>query len=805
MSPNIYVHITYIQSHNQTENDLPIRLYGVRRIIINDETTNLDPKIEMPDVLAPEKTFDIKISESNGKAMDYTIAIVDEGLLDITNFKTPKPHDYFYKITSLGVKTWDLYDQVLGANAFNMSSLLAMGGDEMLKDKESKDVNRFKPVVKYLGPFHLNKNEERSHQITLPNYIGSVKAMVISANKKAYGQTDKTVKVKKPLMVLATLPRVLSINESLKLPVSVFVMDKNISSFNINLITNDLIKNKGSNSKTIKVEEQGEKMVYFDIATTNKTGKATVYIEAENNGKKSYQEIEIYVRNPNPYYTSVIDTVIPANSSISKLISPIGESSSNQTNIETSISPSFNLDYRLKYLIQYPHGCIEQTTSSVFPQLHLDAFLNLSFEKKQKIKNNINAAIDRIKRFQTANGGFSYWPGGQYSNEWGTNYAGHFLIEAEKKGYDIPLHLKKNWITYQKSLAENWDGNNKYRYYYSDEFTQAYRLYTLALANEPSIGAMNRLRLRGGLSNQSKARLSLAYLLIGQEEVGKQLMNSIDKTENYHKYSNWNNTYGSQLRDQAMMLESYILSEDLNSANKLIKKISKQLQSKKWYSTQTTAFCLVSLSKIMNSDKDFDYSYKLNEKSNLKQNITKIDIEEFKLTKEKNNLVITNPNNFPIYTNIINSGKPLGLDSITTMKNILVSIKYTDIDNRIIDIKNLKQGTDFTCSITIKNNGQMGNYKNLSLSHIIPTGWEIINERLNNENVENTNFTYQDIRDDRVYTYFNLNQNQSKTFTFKLNASYVGTFIYPSIICEAMYDNNINAKIKGTRVTVINN
>lgn len=805
MSPNVYIHITYIQSHNQTDNDLPIRLYGVRRIIINDETTVLEPSIEMPESLAPEKTFSLKVSENNGKEMDYTIAIVDEGLLDITNYKTPKPHQYFYALTSLGVKTWDLYDQVLGANAFNMSSLLTTGGDEMLEEKENKDVNRFKPVVKYIGPFHLNENENRTHKITLPNYIGSVKTMVVAANNKAYGQTDKTVKVKKPLMVLATLPRVLSINETLKLPVSVFVMDENISNFKINLITNELIINQGSNIKTINVTEQGEKMVYFDVATTNKTGKATVYIEAESKGKKSYQEVEIYVRNPNPYYTSVFDTVIPANSSITTNINAIGDFSSNTTTIETSISPSFNLDYRLKYLIQYPHGCIEQTTSSVFPQLHLDAFINLSFEKTTKIKDNINAAIERIKTFQTSDGGFAYWPGGRNSNEWGSNYAGHFLIEAEKKGYDIPLYLKNNWISYQKDLAERWNGNNRYKYYYSNEFTQAYRLYTLALANEPCIGAMNRLRLNKNLSNQSKARLSSAYFLIGQEEIAKQLMENISTTENYHTYSNWNNTYGSQLRDQAMMLESYILADDLNNANKLVKKISKQLQTKNWYSTQTTAFCLVTLSKLMNNDKTFDYSYTINQKSEVKRNLNKIDIENLNIKEVRNSITIKNPNSTPLYTNIINAGKPTTLDSITIMKNLMVSIKYTDIENRVIDIKNLKQGTDFICSITVKNNGKMGNYKNLSLSHIIPTGWEIINERLNNDNHDNTNFTYQDIRDDRVYTYFNLNQNQSKTFYFKLNASYVGKFIYPSVICEAMYDNEISAKIKGKVVSVSNN
>jgi hypothetical protein len=115
MAPNVYAHITMVQPHGQVQNDLPIRMYGVQSIQVTDPETELQPVISMPESLKPEQEFTVQISEASKKAMSYTIAVVDEGLLDITNYKTPKPWDSFFGKEALGIKTWDVYDDVVGA------------------------------------------------------------------------------------------------------------------------------------------------------------------------------------------------------------------------------------------------------------------------------------------------------------------------------------------------------------------------------------------------------------------------------------------------------------------------------------------------------------------------------------------------------------------------------------------------------------------------------------------------------------------------------------------------------------------
>jgi len=229
MAPNIYINITLLQPHASTKNDSPIRMYGIVPIEVVDKNTVLEPQIVMPNTLRPEQSVNVKVSEKNGKAMTYTIAVVDEGLLDLTRFKTPNAWDSFYTREALGVRTWDVYDDVIGAYGGKVNQVFAIGGDADLGGGKAKKANRFKPVVMYFGPFVLEKGESKTHKIKLPKYIGSVRTMVVAANKEnsAYGMAEKATPVKSPLMVLASLPRKISPSEKVTIPVTLFATEKN--------------------------------------------------------------------------------------------------------------------------------------------------------------------------------------------------------------------------------------------------------------------------------------------------------------------------------------------------------------------------------------------------------------------------------------------------------------------------------------------------------------------------------------------------------------------------------------------------
>jgi uncharacterized protein YfaS (alpha-2-macroglobulin family) len=389
MSPNVYVHIAMIQPHSSTENDLPMRLYGVESIKVVNSETILQPVVEMPKEIEPESDFKINVSEIKGKSMTYTIAVVDEGLLDLTGFKTPKPWNYFYAKEALGVKTWDMYKYVISANKGEMAGLLAIGGDEQAKEKESSKVNRFKPVVMYLGPFILDENSENEHTIRMPNYVGSVRTMVIAGQNNSYGSAEVTTPVRKPLMVLATLPRVISPGESVALPVNVFAMDPSIKNVKVEIKTNDLLVNNGEKSKTVEFSEVGDQVVNFSLNVPEKTGKATVEVAVSSGKHTAKHNIELLVRTPNPEVDEFQLTALEKGQSWSMDYSPIGIYGTNSGSIEVSSVPPLDLDKRLKYLIRYPHGCIEQTTSSVFPQLYLSQVMDLKEDELNKLESNV--------------------------------------------------------------------------------------------------------------------------------------------------------------------------------------------------------------------------------------------------------------------------------------------------------------------------------------------------------------------------------------------------------------------------------
>jgi alpha-2-macroglobulin len=438
MAPNVYAHISLVQPHAQTLNDLPIRLYGVQNVEVIDPATRLEPRVALPAELRPEQKFSVSVSEKSGKAMAYTLAIVDEGLLDLTRFKTPDPWPSFYQREALGVKTWDLYDDVLGAYGGEIQRLLAIGGDDQVRMPEEDKARRFKPVVLYAGPFELRAGKSNSHTFTMPQYVGSVRAMVIAAYEGAYGAAEATAPVVLPVMVQATLPRVAGPVEDITLPVTVFNMENRSRSVTVSAEASGALTLSGAASQEVAFSSEGDQLVFFNLKSKAAPGAGKVRVRAVSGDVVSNYDVELQVRVSNPPMLQVSDKFISAGESWQTSYRPLGALGTNTGVLEVSTLPPLNLEQRLQFLVQYPHGCLEQTTSAAFAQLNLDLLTSLNADWQQPVELNVKAAIERMRSFQLPSGGFVYWPGQDVVNEWATNYAGHFMIEARNKGYHVP-------------------------------------------------------------------------------------------------------------------------------------------------------------------------------------------------------------------------------------------------------------------------------------------------------------------------------------------------------------------------------
>ncbi len=820
MAPNVFVHVSLLQPHHITENDLPIRMYGVIPMMVENPETHLKPVLAMADVLKPEETTTIKVSEATGKPMTYTLAIVDEGLLDLTRFKTPDPWPQFYAREALGVKTWDMYDLVMGAYGGELDRILSLGGDGSNGKGKPTKANRFKPMVKFIGPFALERGKTASHQIDIPNYIGSVRVMVVASQDGAYGNTEKTVPVRKPLMVLGTLPRVLGPTETVMLPVNVFAMEKHVKNVQVEVKTNGMFTVRGSKTKEVQFAKPGDEVVTFELEVANKIGIGKVEILTKSGSETARHEIELDVRASNPIMTDVVEAIIQPGDTWTSDYAFAGIEGTNEGTLELSGLPPFDLERRMGYLIRYPHGCIEQTTSSVLPQLFVKNIIELDNENLNKIDKHIKAGLDRLKLFQTAQGGFSYWPGQPDDSDWGSNYAGHFILEAEKSGYRLPSGMKKRWIAYQKKEARNWRDHHRnidydpHRSYYRDDayyydLGQAYRLYTLALAGEPELGAMNRLRESSTLSVPGKWRLAAAYQMIGQNDVAKQMVSKL--TTEVQPYTELSYSYGSDIRDRAMILETLTLLSDFESSTGVVKDISSTMSDEHhWMSTQETAYCLLSMSKYLgkiSTSNVMNFAYTIGDRNPARKQ-TSIPVFQEKLSAKessgKGKVSVTNNGNGVLYAKFTMEGIPVAGEEKGAEKNLGIKVKYLTIKGETLDPAKIEQGTDFVAEVTLHNPGIKGNYKEMALSQIFPSGWEIRNTRMEEFSAFKTgNSDYQDIRDDRIYTYYGLSKNQSVTYRVMLNASYVGHFYMPGVVSDAMYDNTIYARVPGKWVDVV--
>lgn len=806
MQPNAYVYITLLQPHGITKNDLPIRLYGVVPFTVTSPESHLTPVIQSPAELKPDASYTVFVSEKNGKEMAYTLAIVDEGLLDLTRFRTPEPWKAFNAREALGVNTWDLYNYVVGAYGGRIEQLFSIGGDDALNKGPKAIVNRFKPVVRFDGPFLLKKGKTARHTYQMPNYNGRVKIMVVAGNGEAYGHADKSVMVRKPVMLLGTLPRVIGVGEEMVVPATVFATEDGVGAVNVSIACSSNMEVVGEATRSLSFERKGDQQASFRIRVKKNPGIGKVTITATGKGDKSVYETELEIRTVRRPQVKVTAATLEAGKSWKETVAMPGATGTNQLTLEVSDIAPVNVSSRLSYLLGYPHGCLEQITSKGFPQLYISSFTDLTLQQAKSTEEAVKEVIRRLRSYQTVDGAFAYWPGGTSSNGWGTVYATHFLLEASKKGYLVPEAMKQSVLNNLRRVARNWKPVTSY-YKDSEEATQAYRLYVLALAGSPEMGAMNRLKEMKDLTSMSRWSLASAYALVGREDVAQDL---ISKTTALPSgYSEHDETFGSDVRDQSIQLMTLCLLDKGKEAATLVEELSKQLSSDDWLSTQSTAFALVALSDYLAKyrvDGAMDFTYACGGKDGQVKTDKNIWSETL-LDKAGTSasVELKNTGKSTLFARIITEGIPEQGEEKAYANGVSLAVSYVDLNGSPVNVAQLEQGTNFSAVVTVKTPSARG-YNNLVLSEIFPAGWEILNTRFLNESATDSlsaGVNYQDIRDDRVYSYIDrLPAGSQVTVKINLCAVYPGRFYLPPVYCEAMYDYLIRANTAGQEVTV---
>lgn len=802
-SPNVYLYATIIKELNVDEQITPVRAFGIIPLNVTPWDKKLNIKIASPEVIKPNTELEINISTHKPDTY-LTVMAVDEGICQLTDFKTPDIFDFFYGRRRLNLSSYDIYSYLLPEIKKSLSS----GGGISRKHLMPLSVKRVKPVSLYSGLIKTNEYGEMLVRFNVPQFQGQLRIMVVSFKDNCFNSAEKSIKVRDPIVLLPSLPRVLTANDSFKLPVSVYNGTKRNGQIKVTLSVNKLVSVVSERSKDIFVKANKEEVLYFDLIANRGIGKAIFKLTATGLGEKTFYEEELALRPASPVITLTgAGQITPEKPLLISL--PGGWIPETQhSKLILSSLPEVKLSSGLQYLLKYPHGCLEQTTSSVFPLLYFSELaqqLEPELFKKHSAEYYLMEGIEKIQRMQLNNGVFSFWPEGRYVNSWGSIYASHFLVEAKKAGYPVNPESYKMMLNYLGEFVTHMPKNNW-------EIEQrVYACYVLALAGKPNRSAMSFLKEYNlkELPPYTRFQLAGAFAHSGDIKTAKAILPTEIHPQTGREMDTGKNFY-SDTKSNAIMLDILVEILPTSPAIPVLVKALFGASDKKlgrWYTTQENAFALLALGKTFKKFKEakFQGIVKINNKIYKEFSEKGLIIEDKMLAGKKIEISMSGKGSCFYYWQVF--GIKEGETFPEYEKGITISRVYLDRNGNKIDLDNLKQGEIIVAKISAK--AQKESLENVIICDMLPSGLEIENPRLEARSTipwidAQPKTDYMDMRDDRLILYTSLMYDDWTTFYYTLRVVTKGEFILPPLSAECMYNPNYTAVGLSGRIKVTN-
>ncbi len=832
-SPNVYCTATLIRSQLNYNSERLYRVYGAVPIII-DNNKKISIDMEIPDEIRSESSLDttITLTHQSKPLADalVTLAVVDEGICQLTNFKTPSPFEFFYGKESLQVESYDLYKSLI--------SETPPGGKSMPKTiKQSFGVPSSQKkynVAFWLPNLRTNENGQVVAHLNFPKFVGKARIMVIAHCKDLFGNKEKFVFVRSPLTVQLNGPRFLSWGDEFYITASMMnytkapcniefkidsdiplVQESNISNLPnpVKLLVDIASSNNICQGKLDFLPEEERFVRFFGIApfpsenSSNKILCNKIQITCYAGEESSSAILEIPIR-PNifPENTFGIGSLELGKDQCVEIPSS-WMSGTGESTLQISTQPLLQFSGSLEYLLEYPYGCVEQTTSRAFPLLYLDSLLALQKERKHAYSSAsayIDVAINRLQLMQTSEGGLSMWPNGVEPHYWGTCYATHFLLEAKNAGYKIPESLWNSLTSWCMSKY------NKLGTRPSEIEIRSYSAYILARLGKIGFSELAWfVENSAKLNTVSKSFIAAALFSVGQKSQALRLL-EVSK-ENNNVQDKYFDNFSSETRDQALYLAT-LLDIDSNSPEipLIVESLMAKAEQGRWTNTQENAYTLLALGK---------YVHKLNTVSangeisvTIKQDDKVIECwtpESSKILQWKQStpilLTINSTGQGKIFYRWTSSGIPhTKIASSDESKNAVEKLKLLNLEHRILDENGneivegeIPNGNMIWIEYTIT--GQ--DYTNLVLEQWLPSGFEVENPRmLYAEKIPHffdkqkiITPKYFDIRSDRALAFFDLLNYQDKVY-LGLRAICPGKFSFPKARIHCMYSPSLQSE-----------
>lgn len=810
--PNMYITASLIKPHEVS--DIPLTVaHGFQNIKVEEPGRKINVEITAKQSSRSKQKQQVRVK---GAPNSYiTLAAVDNGVLQITDFNTPNPYNYYYQKKALEVTAFDMYPLLFPELRNRNSSTGGDGDVDMTKRVNPMPAKRFKIMSYWSGMKKTDASGNANFEIDIPQFNGQIRLMAVSFKDQSFGSSEATMTIADPIVISSSLPRFLSPSDTAIIPVTVTNTTSKTANATTTINVQGPFKLVGNSSTTVNLSPNSEQQVSFKMVADPSIAIGKVIVNVNAMGEKFSEETEISVRPPSTLQKVTGSGSITGGTK-QKINVPANDfiSSSKALNLVISRSPIAEISEHLKYLIQYPYGCTEQTISAAFPQLYYSDFADL-LESGSKNNSasvaNVMEAIRKIKMRQLYNGAVMLWEGGGTEHWWTTVYAAHFLLEAKKAGYDVDNSLLETMLGY---LINRLKTKETITYYYNRNQNKkiapkevAYSLYVLALANRTQVSTMNYYRTNHRLlSLDGKYLLSAAYAVAGDKKAFASFLPSSFSGEISDQQTG--GSFYSSTRDEAIALNALI---DVDPGNAQVpvmaRHVSESLKKERYLNTQERAFSFLALGKIARTASRSNVTAEVKVNGKTIANINGNDWKSDKNLVDGDNIEIVTKGSGRLYYSwemegISRSGAYMEEDNFIKVRRM-----YYDRNGNPITRNVFRQNELIIVSVTLEKSYNT-TIENIVITDLLPAGFEIENPRTKDipgmDWIKNASEPVaMDVRDDRIHLFVDA-RSAKQTYYYAVRAVSLGSFKQGPVGADAMYNGEIHSYHGAGIISVVN-
>ncbi|MCC2548039.1 alpha-2-macroglobulin family protein [Hymenobacter sp. BT175] len=834
--PNIYVTATAIREIR--DNNLPLTVArGFMPLTVEKPGTHLPVAVKVAAQSRSQTWQTIEVSTAPRAAV--TLAVVDEGILQLKDYRTPDPYAYFYQKRALEVNAFDIYPRLLP----ELNGASSTGGDGSDLSRRTTPVpnRRVKLLAKWSGVLRADANGKVRYRVRIPQFSGAVRVMAAAYKGDAFGSAEQTMRIADPVVISTSLPRFLSPGDTIDVPVTLTnttgkeirgivaisrssAKDAPPALFKVvetardrELAYNggdDFLPDNSLNHKIV-LPPNAERREVFRIAASQigATELLAGFIrELPKNAPPTppifwaSERVEFPVRPASPLQKVTGSGVVKAGSGQTLNLRTDFLPATLRSQLVVSRSPMTEFAKDLRYLLQYPYGCLEQTVSAAFPQLYYaDLASTLAQKAGKQAKGtrynpnyNVQEAIRKIESQQLYNGSLSYWPGGDYDNWWTSAYAAHFLLEAQRAGFEVNKNVLDKLLRYlqmrnRKRETEEYDYfdvSNIARRRVIAKKEIAYSLYVLALAGRQDPVALNYYKAnRQLLAQDSRFLLAASQAVGGNQRDFRDLLPTRFSERPAHRALD--GSFYSPLRDDALILNALLEADPGNALTlSLTRQLSRQVKQAGWLNTQERAFALLALGKVARQNAASTATASLLADGKVIGAFSGKDLTVNNVANRKVNLRTSGTGSLYYFW------ETEGVSPTNTVREedayLRVRREFLDRNGQPVGSATFRQNDLVVVRITIQSGDAAGSVSNVAITDLLPAGLEIENPRIGA--VRDLTWVkdaaepdYLDVRDDRI-NLFTTATTAPKVFYYTARAVSKGTFRLGPVSADAMYN-----------------